>query len=151
MHMLALATLSLLTLLQAADPAVQADLVIRGATLYDGTGQPGRKGDVAIRGERIVAVGSVVANGKARVIDGSGLIVAPGFIDLHTHSDTPLTQSATKANLCYLLQGVTTVVTGNCGAGPVDVAAYFRTLETGGVGSNVLHQVPHNDVRRKVM
>jgi N-acyl-D-aspartate/D-glutamate deacylase len=130
---------------------VQADIIIRGATLYDGTGQPGRKGDLAIRGERIVAVGSFAFDGKPRLIDGNGLIVAPGFIDLHTHSDTALAQSATKANLCYLLQGVTTVVTGNCGSGPVDVAAYFRQLEKGGVGSNVIHQVPHNDVRRKIM
>src|SRR5207249_2710444 len=114
---------------------------IRGATLYDGTGQPGRKGDLGIRGERIVAVGSFTAAGNPRLIDGSGLIVAPGFIDLHTHSDTPLTQPATKANLCYLLQGVTTVVTGNCGSGPVDVADYFRRLEKGQIGSNVIHQV----------
>jgi N-acyl-D-aspartate/D-glutamate deacylase len=148
--MLASATLALLLLLPTA-PAVQADLVIRGATLYDGSGESGRKGDVAIRGDRIVAVGSFAVAGKARVLDGNGLIVAPGFIDLHTHSDVPLTRAATKANLCYLFQGVTTVVTGNCGAGPVDVADYFRKLEKGGVGSNVIHQVPHNDVRRKIM
>src|SRR5262249_58733157 len=51
----------------------------------------------------------------------------------------------------YLMQGVTTVVTGNCGAGPVDTAAYFRKMEEIGIGSNVIHQVPHNDVRRTVM
>ena len=56
----------------------------------------------------------------------------------------PLTQPATKANLNYLMQGVTTVVTGNCGFGPTDVAAYFKTLEKNGIGSNVMHQVPHN-------
>jgi N-acyl-D-amino-acid deacylase len=149
--MLILPTLMLLAALPAADAAVQADVVIRGATLYDGTGQPGRIGDLAIRGDRIVAVGSFAAAGKPRIIDGSGLIVAPGFIDLHTHSDTPLTRTPSNANLCYLLQGVTTVITGNCGSGPVDVAAYFQKLESGGVGSNVIHQVPHNDVRRKVM
>jgi N-acyl-D-aspartate/D-glutamate deacylase len=145
------AIVALLTLLPAAEPPLQADIIIRGATLYDGTGQTGRKGDIAIRGERIVGVGTFAVGGKPRLIDGNGLIVAPGFIDLHTHSDTPLTQTASKANLCYLYQGVTTVVTGNCGAGPVDVAGYFAKLEKGGVGSNVIHQVPHNDVRRKVM
>jgi N-acyl-D-amino-acid deacylase len=149
--MLTATTLAFLTLLPAADPAVPADIVIRGATLYDGTGQPGRQGDLAIRGERIVAIGDFAVSGKPRIIDGTGLIVAPGFIDLHTHSDTALTQAATKANRCYLLQGVTTVVTGNCGAGPVDVAAYFRRLEKGGVGSNVIHQVPHNDVRKRIL
>jgi N-acyl-D-aspartate/D-glutamate deacylase len=133
------------------DAPIQADVVVRGGTLYDGTGQPGKVGDVAIRGDRIVAVGQFQAAGNPRLIDGTGLLVAPGFIDLHTHSDTALTLESTKANLCYLMQGVTTVVTGNCGSGPTDVADYFRKLETNKVGTNVIHQVPHNDVRRKVM
>jgi N-acyl-D-aspartate/D-glutamate deacylase len=146
-----LLTLVLLVLLPTADPAIEADLIIRGATVYDGSGKPGKLGDLAIRGERIVAVGRFAVAGKPRVIDGAGLIVAPGFIDLHTHSDMPLTKPATRANKCYLVQGVTTVVTGNCGFGPSDVAGYFRTLEKNGIGTNVIHQVPHNDVRRKVM
>src|SRR3954447_20830971 len=105
---------ALLLLIPAADPAVQADYVIRGALLYDGTGQPGQKGDLAIRGDRIVAVGSFTTAGQPKIFDGAGLFVAPGFIDLHTHSDTPILQPRTRANLCYLLQGVTTIVTGNC-------------------------------------
>src|SRR5207249_3702117 len=72
-------------------------------------------------------------------------------IDLHTHSDTGLTLPATRANLNYLTQGVTTAVTGNCGFGPSDVAGYLRTLDEGGVGTNVAHQVPHNAVRERVM
>jgi N-acyl-D-aspartate/D-glutamate deacylase len=143
--------LTLLTLISAAEPVVEADVVIRGATRYDGSGQAGKVGDLAIKGDRIVAIGKFTAAGKPRLIDGAGLIAAPGFIDLHTHSDRPLTQAATRANLCYLWQGVTTVVTGNCGAGPTDVAGYFATLEKNGVGTNVIHQVPHNDVRRQVM
>jgi N-acyl-D-aspartate/D-glutamate deacylase len=138
-------------LLSAAEAPVEADVLIRGATLYDGSGQAGMVGDLAIKGERIVAVGRFTVKGQPKVIDGAGLIAAPGFIDLHTHSDTALTRPATRSNQCYLLQGVTTVVTGNCGSGPTDVAGYFRTLERGGVGSNVIHQVPHNDVRRAVM
>jgi N-acyl-D-aspartate/D-glutamate deacylase len=149
--MYTLTTLTLFTLLPGADPVVEADVVIRGATLYDGTGKPGIKGDLAIRGERIVAVGVFQAAGTPRVIDADGLVAAPGFIDLHTHSDRPLTQPATRANLCYLMQGVTTVVTGNCGAGPTDVADYFKRLEMNRIGTNVIHQVPHNDVRRKVL
>lgn len=143
--------LTLTILISSNDDSDQADFVIRGATLYDGSGQPGHKGDLAIRGDRIVGVGSFQVAGKPREIDGAGLVVCPGFIDLHTHSDVPLTVAATKANLCYLMQGVTTVVTGNCGAGPVDVADYFKKMEVGGVGSNVIHQVPHNDVRKTVM
>jgi N-acyl-D-aspartate/D-glutamate deacylase len=126
--------------------------LIRGATVYDGSAQPGREADVLIQGKQVKEIGKdLAAGGKVRIIDGAGLIVAPGFIDLHTHSDTPLTQKNTRANLCYLMQGVTTVVTGNCGFGPSDVAGYFRTLEAGGIGSNVIHQVPHNDVRNRAM
>jgi N-acyl-D-aspartate/D-glutamate deacylase len=144
-------TLVLLTCLPAAEPPVQADVVLRGATLYDGSGQPGVVGDLAIKGERIVAVGTFETAGQPKILDVKGLVVAPGFIDLHTHSDNPLTREATRANLCYLLQGVTTVVTGNCGSGPTDVAAYFKKLESGGIGSNVIHQVPHNSVRERIM
>jgi len=130
---------------------IQADIVLRGATLVDGTGRPGRVGDLAIRGDKIVAVGTFTVAGKPRVLDATGLVIAPGFIDLHTHSDTALTEKATSANLNYLMQGVTTAVTGNCGAGPTDVAGYFKQMEDIGIGSNVIHQVPHNAVRQKIM
>jgi N-acyl-D-amino-acid deacylase len=149
--MLAPSLLLCLLLPAAEDPAIQADWIIRGATLYDGSGQPGQTGDLAIRGDRIVGVGRFTVAGRPQILDGTGLVVAPGFIDLHTHSDTALTKEATRANLCYLAQGVTTVVTGNCGSGPVNVDAYFKTLESGRVGSNVIHQVPHNAVRQEVM
>jgi N-acyl-D-aspartate/D-glutamate deacylase len=144
--------LLLLALAPAAGGPVEADVVVRNAVLYDGSGRPGRPGDLAIRGDRILAVGRFTMAGRPRVIDGGGrLVVAPGFIDLHTHSDTPLTKAATRANRCYLMQGVTTVVTGNCGFGPTDVAAYFKALDAGGVGSNVIHLVPHNGVRAQVL
>lgn len=130
---------------------VEADLVLRGATLYDGSGLPGQVGDLALKGEKIVAVGKFETAGQPRVLDAKGLIIAPGFIDLHTHSDSALTQSRTRDNRNYLVQGVTTVVTGNCGSGPADVATYFKSMEKGGIGSNVIHQAPHNDIRRKVM
>jgi N-acyl-D-amino-acid deacylase len=143
-------TLALLTLLAAADP-VAADVVLKGGTVYDGTGTPGVVGDVAIKGDRVVAVGTFATAGNPKVIDCAGLVVAPGFIDLHTHSDSPIRQSPTRQNLSYLTQGVTTVVTGNCGSGPTDVAAYYAEIEKSGAGSNVAHQVPHNDVRNKVM
>jgi N-acyl-D-amino-acid deacylase len=141
----------LLCLFVPAEPAVEADVVLRGATLYDGSGAAGVAGDVAIRGDRIVAVGRFTVAGTPRILDAKGLAAAPGFIDLHTHSDRPLQNKATRANRCYLHQGVTTVVTGNCGSGPVDAAKYFQTLESGKIGTNVIHQVPHNNVRERVM
>jgi N-acyl-D-aspartate/D-glutamate deacylase len=129
---------------------VEADFVIRHAVIHDGTGAV-TAGDIAIRGERIVAVGKVAVRGDARAIDGSGLIAAPGFIDLHTHSDSPITQPATRLNKNYLLQGVTTVVTGNCGGGRLDVAPYLAQIDKEGAGTNVAHLVPHGNVRSKVM
>jgi N-acyl-D-amino-acid deacylase len=142
-----------LLLAVAADPA-PADILIKGATIYDGSGRAGYVGDVAIAGDRITAVGKVQAAGSPRVIDGAGLVVAPGFIDLHTHCDSgdnSVTRPIHRLNKCYLTQGVTTVVTGNCGAGPSDVRGFYETLDKNGVGTNVAHLVPHNSVRTKAM
>ena len=133
------------------DAGIEADVILKGAVIHDGSGKPGVVGDVAIKGDRIVAVGKFVVKGNPRVLDCTGLVLAPGFIDLHTHSDYPLQNAKTNANFNYQTQGVTTVVTGNCGAGPVDVAKYFAALEKIGIGTNVIHQVPHNDVRRAAM
>ncbi|MFO0925583.1 MAG: D-aminoacylase [Gemmataceae bacterium] len=141
----------LLAALPSVDPAIEADVVLRNGSLHDGTGGPPQVGDVALRGDRIVAVGTFRTAGTPRVIDATGLVVAPGFIDLHSHSDYWFQDKETRGNLSYLYQGVTTVITGNCGAGPVEVAAYFRGLEKDGVGSNVGHLVPHNTVRERVM
>jgi N-acyl-D-aspartate/D-glutamate deacylase len=143
-------TLAGLLLVPTAAP-IEADVVLRGAILYDGSGRPGVLGDLALKGDKIVAVGAFEVAGTPRILDCTDLVIAPGFIDLHTHSDYPLQKPATRANLNYLTQGVTTVVTGNCGSGPVDVAAFFEKLEKGGVGTNVIHQVPHNSVREQVM
>jgi N-acyl-D-aspartate/D-glutamate deacylase len=130
---------------------VEADVVIRGATVYDGRGKAAVKGDVALKGDRIAAVGTFEVKGKPRVIDGSGLAIAPGFIDLHTHSDNPILHPATRGNVNYLTQGVTTVVTGNCGAGPVDVGDFLRKIDVNKAGTNVAHQIPHNTLRQRVM
>ena len=128
----------------------RADLIIRGATLHDGSGEPGRKGDLALRGERIVALGRLEGWRAPRVIEATGRILCPGFIDLHTHCDK-VDRERFKANLNYLFQGVTTVVTGNCGGGRTDVAAYFAKLEKQGVGTNVIHLLPQGSLRRKAM
>ena len=80
-----------------------------------------------------------------------GLIVAPGFIDLHTHSDEGIARPRTRLNANYLTQGVTTIVTGNCGGGVLDVARYFAAIDAHGAGTNVIHLVPHGDVRSAIL
>ena len=151
----ALAVLLLTAPAPAADPPPVKAYLIRNATVVDGTGGPAFTGSVLVRGDKIAhAGGAEMPADGATVIDGTGLVVCPGFIDLHTHCDTGsprLTEPAGRANPNYVAQGVTTVVTGNCGAGPVDAAKFFAALEAGGVGTNVVHQVPHGSLREQVM
>lgn len=132
-----------------------AAYLIRQATVIDGTGAPGYVGYVLIEGDRIRYVGKdEPAVNNATIIPGEGLVVCPGFIDLHSHCDTGnpgLTSKLGRPNANYVAQGVTTVVTGNCGSGPVDAKKFFAGLEAGGIGTNVIHQAPHNSIRRQVM
>jgi N-acyl-D-aspartate/D-glutamate deacylase len=95
------------------------DLVIRGGTLIDGSGGPARRGDVGIDDGRITALGEGVGAGK-REIDADGLLVTPGFVDVHTHYDGQVSWDADLAPSVY--HGVTTVVMGNCGVGFAPVA-----------------------------
>jgi N-acyl-D-aspartate/D-glutamate deacylase len=90
------------------------DLVIRGATIVDGTGGPSRTGDVAVDGEHITAVGEVGDAGR-REFDGTGLLVTPGWVDIHTHYDGQATWDPDMTPSSW--HGVTTVVMGNCGVG----------------------------------
>ena len=91
-----------------------ADLVIRNATIVDGTGQPGSHGDVAVTGDTITAVGSHLDERGRREIDADGLMVTPGFVDIHTHYDGQVTWDGVIAPSS--LHGVTSIVMGNCGA-----------------------------------
>lgn len=134
-----------------ADEAV--DVIIRGGTIYDGgTGQP-FVGDVAIRGDRIVAVGSVGRYTAARVIDAKGMIVAPGFIDPHTHADSFLRSpdKAVRVNAAWLHQGVSTAMIGVDGNGTPDVAADSGKLAASGIGTNIVPFVGFGPVRQRVL
>lgn len=104
------------------------DVVLRGGTLVDGSGEPARQADVALRADRIVAIGSLADVEAGEHIDIGGLVVAPGFVDLHTHSDLSLLSDGRARSKIH--QGVTTEVLGNCGLGvapaPADRAAAVR-------------------------
>jgi N-acyl-D-amino-acid deacylase len=123
------------------------DIVIRHGRIIDGTGRPAMPGDVAIRDGRIVAVGS--APGTARTeIDATGKVIAPGFIDVHTHSEE-ITELPFAEN--FLRMGVTTIITGNCGMSAVDLGEYFAGLERTKVGPNVGALIGQGAVRAQVM
>jgi N-acyl-D-aspartate/D-glutamate deacylase len=96
------------------------DVVIRGGTIVDGTGRAPRRGDVAIDGDRIVAVGAVGDDGR-RVIDADGAYVTPGFVDVHTHLDAQIAWDPDATSSCW--HGVTSVVLGNCGVAFAPVRA----------------------------
>jgi N-acyl-D-aspartate/D-glutamate deacylase len=123
-----------------------------GGTVYDGSGSPGRSADIGIREGTIVKIGRIGrAKGALRVIDARGQAVVPGFLDIHTHCDMDIGNPETRANLNYLTQGVTTVVTGNCGTGTYQVSALRQKLDSGGIGTNLIHLVGLGPIRAAVL
>ena len=107
--------------------ALECDLIIRNAEIVDGTGAARFAGNVAVSGERILAVGALPEAHAAREVDATGLVLAPGFIDAHTHDDRAILGDG-KLALPKISQGVTTVVTGNCGISVAPVRARGKAL-----------------------
>ena len=128
-------------------------LVIIGATLIDGSGRaPIKDSVVVIENDRIVAVGrrgKVRIPQEARVIDGRGLVVAPGFIDAHNHSERGFQTDPTAAS--QLSQGITTIVVGQDGGSPFPVGEFLDNLDQKPIALNVLTFVGHATVRSRVM
>lgn len=133
--------------------ALLADILITNGAVYTGESAQSESLDIAICGDLICGVfpsGSQLIQAK-KTIDATGKIVSPGFIDAHTHSLAELKSADKNHNLNYLTQGVTTVVNGNDGGGPVDINKVANTLETNGIGTNVALYVGHGSLREQVM
>ena len=131
---------------------VNYDTIIKNARLFNGETFYPRPADIALSGNKIALVGKIEAPAR-KSIDASGFLVSPGFIDVHTHCDMAvfdilgvrrsLKDESVRANLCYLYQGVATVVSGNCGLGVCDTEKWFGAVKEMGFGTNVLHLIPH--------
>ena len=147
MSRLAIALAALIASLAPSLHAQEYDLVIRRGRLVDGTGAPAVTGDIAVRAGRIAAIGKISGSGRTE-IDAAGRVVAPGFIDVHTHSED-ITELPIAEN--FLRMGVTTIITGNCGGSTRDVTGFFDSLVKTGVALNVATLIGHNTVRLKVM
>ncbi|MCX7974193.1 MAG: D-aminoacylase [Candidatus Aminicenantes bacterium] len=124
-------------------------LVIKNGLIIDGSGRKAFSADLAIRGEKIAKIGRLGKFKADQVIDARGLIVSPGFIDVHTHGDRGLLRVSTADN--YLRQGVTTIIGGNCGSHPFPLKELFDQLEKTGIAINFGCLVGHNTIREKVM
>ncbi|MFN0086525.1 MAG: prolyl oligopeptidase family serine peptidase [Blastocatellia bacterium] len=132
---------------------VNVDTLIRGGSVLDGAGSDAVRADVGITGDRIVFVGDAATAGvrASRTIEAAGLVVAPGFIDPHTHADEELFDPKRSANLPFLTQGVTTVFIGSDGRSRIPFGRAMATLQSQGVGTNVASFVGHGAVRQAVM
>jgi N-acyl-D-amino-acid deacylase len=157
----------LVTMLACTSPQEPPfDVLIAGGEVLDGTGAAAVRADVGIRGDRVAAIGPLAGRSAAKTIDATGLVVAPGFIDLHTHSEMPLIADGTAQS--KVRQGVTLDVTGeSSSAAPRDGLAggsqdgpaadwttftqYFARLEQQGISINTVAHVASEQVRRVVM
>ena len=135
------------TCMSASAAATSVDIVVSDARIIDGTGSPWFYGDVAISDGRIVAVGANLNIQSRERINARGRVIAPGFIDVHTHVESNIQEMPEAAN--FLFDGVTTIITGNCGTSAVNIREWRDEL--GELGPNVATLVGHNSVRQLVL
>lgn len=146
---LLLALLVVLMSLHRAPAAADFDLLVSGGRIVDGTGNPWFEADLAIKDGRIAAIGRIEPARAAKTIVAKGLIVAPGFIDVHAHIEGGIVKLPAAEN--FLRMGVTSVVTGNCGGSELDLGKWFAELEKAGVSLNIASLIGHNTVRHEGM
>ena len=125
------------------------DVLIKNGKILDGTGNNWYYADIAVKDGRIVLIQKQINAVASKLIDAKGLVVAPGFIDVHTHIEGDELKTPTADN--FIFDGVTTVIAGNCGASNIDMGKYFRWLDSLRLSVNTASLVGHNDVRKTIM
>jgi N-acyl-D-amino-acid deacylase len=125
------------------------DILIKNGRILDGTGNSWTYGDVAVKDGKIFKTGSLANITATKIIDAKGMVISPGFIDVHTHIEGDELRTPTADN--FILDGVTTVVTGNCGSSNVDIKNYLQRIDSIKLSINVATLIGHNDVRKAVM
>jgi N-acyl-D-amino-acid deacylase len=125
------------------------DLLILNGKLIDGTGNSWRYADIGIKAGKISAIGNLKQASAPRIIDAKDHVVAPGFVDVHTHIEGNDIRTPMAPN--FIMDGVTTVVTGNCGGSNTDIASYSFKLDSVKTSINIATLIGHNSVRRAVM
>lgn len=144
--------LSSLFLLAACSPPERFDVVLAGGSIVDGTGTPAARADVGIREGRIAGVGDLSGSRADERLDVTGLVVAPGFIDVHSHTAEAIAEPDKRFNEGVLRMGVATVVGGpDGGFAPARIRELSAAYLTYGIGTNVAFYVGHNGIRREVM
>jgi N-acyl-D-amino-acid deacylase len=130
------------------------DIIIVNGTVVDGTGASAEQKSIGIRGGKIVPLNWEFFAEADRLIDAQGLIVAPGFIDVHTHIEGNIGSNRKNESIAapnFLAQGITTIITGNCGRSAESLPKFFRQIESQGIAVNVGSLVGHNTIRRQVI
>ena len=126
------------------------DILIKNGKIIDGSGNNWYYSDLAIKNGKIVQIAREIKSGTAKkIIDAKGMIVAPGFIDVHTHLEED--ESKDPETKSFIYDGVTTCITGNCGSSNIDIAQYLNWLDSLKLSINVATLAGHNDIRKSVM
>ncbi len=125
------------------------DIIVRNGKIIDGTGNSWYYADIATRDGKIVAIQKHISGTSTKELDAKNLIVAPGFIDVHAHIESSIFEKPTADN--YIYDGVTTVITGNCGGSADNLQQFFHRVDSTGVSINVASLIGHNTVRRLAM
>lgn len=131
----------------AQQPA--CDILIRHGKIVDGTGNSWFYGDIAVKDGKIIGVGRQINFTAEKTIDATGLIVAPGFIDVHTHLEEDENKDLLARSFIY--DGVTTCITGNCGSSHTDIGSYLRRIDSLQLSINIATLIGHNDTRKAIM